>query len=1131
MTESGVKLPKPADYKKGLEASPLIRFNVRNALGILVVAVCTVASLLVIMVMNFNRYESKERLALTSEFREQIAHMDTILGQVTAGLDAMKTMAEADLEQTRGRKDFPMPFPADTFEQFGAYFHLDAMADDRRVERVGNLTGWGVYRQKSVDVRREIRAALVLNPLFASARKSISTSAWIYYLSASSFINLYPFVHSSEWKFDSMTYNKDFYRMGVPEANPDQSFYWTQVYVDEAGKGLMTTGAVPVYDQGRFLGILAIDLTIDFLNRIVAAFRPEQGTLFLVNTQGQILAHPDIASSSDPSIKSFQMAVPEDFGLKRDDFILLPEYKVAQVDNHLLIVGHLENAPWQAVYLEPVLPIWTRVLERIGPAPLVLFFVMLTIVVTVFVSNYFLFVRPSDRFVRYIMELNQGRFDLDPGPVPEMWRPWFSAIDTIFHENDSLTRKMRHYNEELEDRVIQRTRELVQLNQTLKMEIVKRERAQEEEKKTAHILDQAISQSPSGIIIADAADLHIQRVNKAAFDIRGGRREGEEIKDIHTHFSRWKIYDDRGRPCTGRALPLHQAVREDKVTRNRVMVVKDDNGKDRWLSVNAAPIRNAVGKIISGIVMFHDISSLKERELALHASEAQNRRLKDLYKQLSDASFEAIFLSKEGVCIGQNMMAETMFGYSLEEALGRPGLSWMAPESRLLVAKQISSGFEGQYEALAQRKDGSIFPCEIQARITGKTGIRITALRDITDRRRAEQEKLDALAFAATQTKHALVGQVAGKMAHDFNNILGVIMGNVELAMTDCEDSEMADTLALILGQTIRGKNLTRNLVAFAQDQEPKQARFSINKKIKLVLELMQKDLAGIRVVNSFQDKLPDLIADPGMIEHMLVNMIQNSVHALGKTQDPEIFIRTFGKPDTIAFEIRDNGCGIPESSLNRIYEPSFTLKGSRDVDGQYLPDTRGTGYGMANVKKYLEQHKGEIHVQSTQGQGTRFIIELPVVDMELTPEEKEEVLSHGIGPGRRILLVEDEVAISDIQSRVLTADPCLHEVDVVDNGERAVEMFRTGQYDLVSLDYVLPGEMTGIDVYHRIRETDTRIPVLFISGNIEFLESIKTLKAEDPWIDHLSKPCLNKAYVQALHSLLGRSESGAKDR
>ena len=114
-----------------------------------------------------------------------------------------------------------------------------------------------------------------------------------------------------------------------------------------------------------------------------------------------------------------------------------------------------------------------------------------------------------------------------------------------------------------------------------------------------------------------------------------------------------------------------------------------------------------------------------------------------------------------------------------------------------------------------------------QRKITGMCGI----VRDITELKHAEEEKVHAERHAADQDKHALVGQVAGKMAHDFNNILGAIMGNTELTLLDCKDTDTRKTLELILEQTLRGKNLTKNLVAFAKDQEPKHEFFKISPK------------------------------------------------------------------------------------------------------------------------------------------------------------------------------------------------------------------------------------------------------------------------------------------------------------
>jgi CheY-like chemotaxis protein len=312
--------------------------------------------------------------------------------------------------------------------------------------------------------------------------------------------------------------------------------------------------------------------------------------------------------------------------------------------------------------------------------------------------------------------------------------------------------------------------------------------------------------------------------------------------------------------------------------------------------------------------------------------------------------------------------------------------------------------------------------------------------------------------------------------------------------------------------------------VAFADDQEPKQTFFSINQKIDLVLSLLKKDLERIEVIKGYGKDLPDLLADPGMIEHALVNLLQNSIHAVQMADHPRITLRTCCIDDKIRIAIEDNGCGIPEKYLANIYEPSFTLKGSRDLTGSYGSGIKGTGYGMANVKKYIEQHKGRISLESKVGSGTKFTICLPVIKKELTREEKADIQKEKNFFDKMILLVEDEPAISDVQYRILTQDPLYHRVDLATDGKEAMELVLKNQYDLISLDYILPGQMNGMDIYHQIRIKDKTVPILFISGNIEFLESIKELRRKDAFIDHLSKPCRNKAYVDGINVLFKKA-------
>jgi len=472
-----------------------------------------------------------------------------------------------------------------------------------------------------------------------------------------------------------------------------------------------------------------------------------------------------------------------------------------------------------------------------------------------------------------------------------------------------------------------------------------------------------------------------------------------------------------------------------------------------------------------------------------------------------------------------------VFGKTEEELLMRNFMPLVHEEDQERTARNMEKLFQPPFsvyiEQRAMTKDGWKWLGWMDTAIlddNGNVEEIIGVGRDITDIKQAEKEKIEAQRTAAEHENYALVGRIAGKMAHDFNNILGIIMGVSELSIMDCHDEKISQNLELILNQTIRGRNLTKNLVAFAKPQDPKQEFFNIIEKIDLVLNLMERDLESIEVKVDHGSNMPEVLADPGMIEHALVNFLQNSIHAVSKTKHPRIIIRTYCHDKNIYFEIEDNGCGIPEEYLKNIYEPSFTLKGSKDATGAYKTGIKGTGYGMSNIKKYIEQHNGKIRVESVVDAGTKFTVSLPVIEKGLTREEIMEIQNEKTYSGKYILLVEDEQAIADVQYRILTQDPCNHKVDTAHDGWAAMDLSDRNEYDLISLDYILPGNINGMDVYHHIRKKNQMVPILFISGNIEFLESIKELKQKDIYIDHLSKPCKNIDYLNCINKLFSRA-------
>lgn len=515
-----------------------------------------------------------------------------------------------------------------------------------------------------------------------------------------------------------------------------------------------------------------------------------------------------------------------------------------------------------------------------------------------------------------------------------------------------------------------------------------------------------------------------------------------------------------------------------------------------------------------------------QAEKALKNSEKMFRTL----VETSAVGINEIDIEEE--IVYSNRIFANMLGFdNPREIIGKNLKEFTSPsvfnDMRIKTRKERIKGISGLYETQLITKQGQPIDVIISANPSAYKDNKVLkcmgVIVDITERKKAEKEKILAQKHAAEQEKQALVGQVAGKMAHDFNNILGVILGNTELLLMECRDPEIRKALEIILNQAERGRNLTKNLVAFARDQEPKQEYFNINEKISLAVEMLKKDFEGIRIITDFMPNPPLLLADPGMIEHALINLMLNSIHAMSKTQDPVFSLKTWTMDNTIYIEIKDNGCGIPEAHWNDIYIPSFTLKGSRDISGSYSNVIKGTGYGMCNVKMYIEKHKGTISFQSSVNHGTAFIIKLPVAKTVLTREKPVETETSFIQKKKRILLVEDEDAISEIQQKILMQYPFFHSVDVAANGKTAMKRLQKHVYDLVSLDYILPGNLNGMDIYHYIRRKDAALPILFVSGNIEFLESIKELLKKDPHARHLSKPCNNDKYTNAINRLLSK--------
>jgi len=553
---------------------------------------------------------------------------------------------------------------------------------------------------------------------------------------------------------------------------------------------------------------------------------------------------------------------------------------------------------------------------------------------------------------------------------------------------------------------------------------------------------------------------------------------------------------------------------------------RHEDGQELFVEVSASPVLGGRQEILAAVVTFHDITERKKAEEALKNSEAF------LNSVVEQNPFPIWISDSRGTLMRSNNALKKILNVTDEQIVGKynvladPVVERAGLLNRFLTVYNQGATVDFEIDWHAEKMpdvdwvdvspvsiEGALFPIHDR---TGKLTNAVMTYKDISDRKRKEEAERKMY----EQDKMAAIGRVAGKMAHDMNNVLGVTLSLSDLILyTEELPPALKADIEAIRESAERGAEITKNLLFFAKDQETKYTQFDLNEKIVNVLKALQKQLSGITVSTSFGASLHGVIADLGLMENAVLNLIHNSIHAMSKTENPLLSIHTEKKNDWIFIEISDNGCGIPEEHLDKVFDVSFTMKGSMDRTGAYRRDIKGSGYGLANVKRAIDKHGGAISLQSRAGQGATFTIGLPVIDAEIKPEEIKKIMVGASRKGKRILVVEDEHHFGNILYKLLRQYD--HKVHRAGNAQEALDLLADNEFDAVSLDFILP-DKNGMEVYLKIRETNKQIPIVFVSGNFEFMQSMIDLKKKDPKVDHLAKPFNNVDYVNMIHKWLG---------
>ncbi|MBI2422833.1 MAG: response regulator [Candidatus Hydrogenedentes bacterium] len=333
------------------------------------------------------------------------------------------------------------------------------------------------------------------------------------------------------------------------------------------------------------------------------------------------------------------------------------------------------------------------------------------------------------------------------------------------------------------------------------------------------------------------------------------------------------------------------------------------------------------------------------------------------------------------------------------------------------------------------------------------------------------------------------VGQLAGGIAHDFNNLLVVILGSADLALSDCEGIEEKNAyLKDICDAAARASELTRQLLAFSSRQIMEPHPTSLNMLIQGLEKMLHRLVPEhIELRVSLDERLHTVMADPGQVEQVIINLVVNARDAMPDGGKLQLSTRnvTF-EADYVAFnpwaqagdfaeiEVSDNGTGIMPDVLDRIFEPYFSTKG----------EGKGTGLGLAVVFGIVKQLGGFLHVYSEPGMGAEFRIYFPSTgEVHRSPVHAPELAS--VSGSESILLVEDDAQVRALTRSMLISGGYL--VTCAENGLVALALFQENQlaFDLVLVDMVMP-KMGGREAASRILQLSPRTRILMCSGYSE---------------------------------------------
>ncbi|MCR4316044.1 MAG: PAS domain S-box protein [Planctomycetes bacterium] len=585
-----------------------------------------------------------------------------------------------------------------------------------------------------------------------------------------------------------------------------------------------------------------------------------------------------------------------------------------------------------------------------------------------------------------------------------------------------------------------------------------------------------------GIAVADPETMDIRAVNDSFCRMIGYSKEefsGLKLRDIH---------------------PLENL--SEVMAAFRMLVTKETN-----LNTGIPVMRKDGSVFYADIVGTPVIIDGRTQIVGVFRDVTANLRSKKMAEEREKFITQVMQSSLNGIFIYDAIAKSTTFtnerasritGWSSEELISMNGLDialLFHPECReefvTLMEQMLASSEEinSEHEYRVRRKDGGYFWCMVwltafERNASGRPTKIIGTFVDVTDKKDLTEQ------FRQSQKLESF-GRLAGGVAHDFNNILMVILGSCDLANLKLpESNEIRSLIDEIRTSAEKAASLTRQLLAFSRKQPSFPSIVNVNDVIRGV-EKMLRRLIGEDIIflTDLDNNLRPVLADAGQFEQVIMNLVVNARDAM--PSGGKLSIRTANRVvleaeekkrplipagKYVVMSIEDTGCGIDESIVGKIFEPFFTTK---EVG-------KGTGLGLSTVYGIVKQSGGSIVVKSKVKAGTTFEVYLPQSKEETQTEEREnETVKGGPGDAQHILVVEDEPPLRNILERALRN--LNYNVTVASSGAMALDLVERNviRPDLLISDVVMPG-MNGIVLASKLRVSMPTLKVILMSGYLD---------------------------------------------